>query len=229
MISNDNQSEFVHEESLGATGGGFVEANAHSEGDNGGAAQGGMQLGYNWCRGHWVFGVEADLSATGANENDDARAEVFLPNNTDFPYNTTNQAKSTLPWYSTLRPRIGYTFGDRFMLFLTGGLAFGEADLQEQTHLFAFRNESPSVDRADGFEADRGIKCGWTGGGGLEFCLTRHVSLSFTYLYIDLDDGHASTTFGFFSDSIPRRFDAHATASTDNSYHIFQGGLNFRF
>jgi outer membrane immunogenic protein len=229
IISNFDQHETVDETSLGADLNGFVEAHARHGGDDGGAAQGGLQIGYNWCRGHLVWGIEADLSATGLDEVDTARAEVFLPNNNEIPYSTTIQSKATVPWYSTVRPRVGYVFGDRVMAFLTGGLAFGEADLRTQTHLFAFRDEDPSIDRADAFHEDREIRWGWTGGGGFEFCLTRHVSLAFTYLYVDLEAAHDQTVFGFFSDSIPRRFDAVARASTDNNFHVFQGGINIRF
>jgi outer membrane immunogenic protein len=229
ILANFDQEETSDEESLGASGNGFVRAHAHSNGGDGAAAQGGMHLGYNWGRGHWVFGVEADLSATGLNENDTAVASVFLPNNTDIPYTTTIEAKSTVDWYSTLRPRFGYVFGNRVMLFLTGGLALGEADLRARTELFAFRDEDPSIDRADGFDEDRGIKFGWTGGGGVEFCVTQHVSLNFTYLYTDLDDGNAGSDISFTSDSIPRTFDARTRASSDNSFHVFQGGLSFHF
>jgi outer membrane immunogenic protein len=229
ILSNFDQHESSDEASLGARGLGFVSASASSNRSDGWGGQGGLQLGYNWQRGKWVFGVEGDISATGLDQNDSAVAAVFLPNNTDVPFTTAVNAKSTVDWYSTLRPRIGRVFGDRVMLFVTGGLAFGEADLRERTVIFALREENPSIDRNSGFDEDRGIKFGWTGGGGIEFCVTSHVTLSFTYLYTDLEDGHAGNDISFVSDDIPRSFDTRTRASSNNAFHVFQGGLNFKF
>jgi len=69
---------------------------------------GGVQAGYNWQqRGSpWVFGVEGDIQATGAEE-------------TFAPWKFSN------PWFGTVRGRVGYAF-DNVMFFGTGGLAFGE-------------------------------------------------------------------------------------------------------
>ena len=230
-LSNFSMGESADEQSLGARndGTGFVQANQSSSGGDGASLQGGLHAGYNWQRGKWVFGLEGDISATALDQNDTAVASTFLPNNTDRAFTTAVQAKSTVDWYSTLRPRIGYTFTDRVMLFVTGGLAFGEADLREQTAMFAFRDEDPSIDRRSGFDEDRGIKFGWTAGAGIDFCLTQHITLNFTYLYTDLEDSHAGSDISFVSDSIRRSFDVHTTASSDNAFHVFQGGLSFKF
>ncbi|WP_291863226.1 outer membrane protein [Bradyrhizobium sp.] len=67
---------------------------------------GGVQAGYNWQTGPWVFGAEGDIQVTGAND-------------TFAPWKFSN------PWFGTVRGRVGYAF-DNIMLFGTGGLAFGE-------------------------------------------------------------------------------------------------------
>ena len=67
---------------------------------------GGVQAGYNWQTGPWVFGAEADIQATGAND-------------TFAPWKFSN------PWFGTVRGRVGYAFSN-IMFFGTGGLAFGE-------------------------------------------------------------------------------------------------------
>src|SRR5258706_10679255 len=67
---------------------------------------GGAQAGYNWQPGPWVFGVEGDIQATGADD-------------TFAPWKFSN------PWFGTVRGRAGYAFGN-ILLFGTGGLAFGE-------------------------------------------------------------------------------------------------------
>src|SRR3954468_23676404 len=67
---------------------------------------GGVQAGYNWQNGPWVFGVEGDIQASGAEE-------------TFAPWKFSN------PWFGTLRGRVGYALGN-VMFYGTGGLAFGE-------------------------------------------------------------------------------------------------------
>ena len=67
---------------------------------------GGVQAGYNWQNGPWVFGVEGDIQATGADD-------------TFAPWKFSN------PWFGTLRGRVGYAFNN-VLFYGTGGLAFGE-------------------------------------------------------------------------------------------------------
>src|SRR6202158_5926196 len=67
---------------------------------------GGVQGGYNWQTGPWVFGVEGDIQATGAND-------------TFAPWKFSN------PWFGTVRGRAGYALSN-ILFYGTGGLAFGE-------------------------------------------------------------------------------------------------------
>ncbi|WFU17937.1 outer membrane protein [Bradyrhizobium sp. CB3481] len=67
---------------------------------------GGVQAGYNWQNGSFVFGLEGDIQATAAEE-------------TFAPWKFSN------PWFGTVRGRVGYAFNN-VMFFGTGGLAFGE-------------------------------------------------------------------------------------------------------
>jgi len=74
---------------------------------------GGVQAGYNWQQlgSPWVFGLEGDIQASGAEE-------------TFAPWKFSN------PWFGTVRGRVGYSFNvgyaSNVMFFGTGGLAFGE-------------------------------------------------------------------------------------------------------
>jgi outer membrane immunogenic protein len=68
---------------------------------------GGVQAGYNWQNGSpWVFGIEGDIQATGADD-------------TFAPWKFSN------PWFGTVRGRVGYAFNN-VLFYGTGGLAFGE-------------------------------------------------------------------------------------------------------
>jgi opacity protein-like surface antigen len=64
---------------------------------------GGVQAGYNWQQnGPWVFGVEGDIQASGAEQ-------------TFAPWKFSN------PWFGTLRGRAGYALNN-VLFYGTGGL-----------------------------------------------------------------------------------------------------------
>lgn len=66
---------------------------------------GGVQAGYNWQTGQFVFGGEADIQLSGADD-------------TFAPWKFSN------PWFGTLRGRAGFAF-DNVLFYATGGLAYG--------------------------------------------------------------------------------------------------------
>jgi outer membrane immunogenic protein len=66
---------------------------------------GGIQAGYNFQSGPWVFGIEGDIQASAA----DDRFAVW---------------KFSNPWFGTLRGRGGYAFSN-VLFYGTAGLAFG--------------------------------------------------------------------------------------------------------
>jgi outer membrane immunogenic protein len=68
--------------------------------------EGGIQAGYNWQSGPWVFGAEGDIQLTGAED-------------TFAPWKFSN------PWFGTVRGRAGYAFSN-ILFYGTAGLAFGQ-------------------------------------------------------------------------------------------------------
>lgn len=67
--------------------------------------QGGVQGGYNWQTGQFVFGGETDLQVSGADD-------TFAP----WKFSNT--------WYGTLRGRLGYAYNN-ILLFASLGIAYG--------------------------------------------------------------------------------------------------------
>jgi outer membrane immunogenic protein len=70
--------------------------------------EGGLQAGYNWQNGQFVFGGETDIQFSGADD-------------TFAPYKFSN------PWFGTLRARAGYAF-NYVLAYVTVGLAFGDVE-----------------------------------------------------------------------------------------------------
>ena len=56
---------------------------------------GGLQAGYNWQSGRWVFGVEGDIQITGAKDSDNWSAPGAPPVTTPPPI--SSQATAALP------------------------------------------------------------------------------------------------------------------------------------
>jgi outer membrane immunogenic protein len=100
---------------------------------------GGVQAGYNWrLNPSWVFGVEGDIQATGADQ-------------TFAPWKFSN------PWFGTVRGRIGYAFNN-VLLYGTGGLAFGE--LRGET--FGLPESHTNAGWTAGVGAEFGFAPGWS-------------------------------------------------------------------
>src|SRR5712672_4440781 len=99
---------------------------------------GGVQGGYNWQSGAWVFGLEADIQASGAND-------------TFAPWKFSN------PWFGTVRGRVGYALNN-VMFYGTGGLAFG--GLRGET--FGLSETHTSAGWTAGVGAEFGFAPSWS-------------------------------------------------------------------
>jgi len=94
---------------------------------------GGIEGGYNWQRGQFVFGAEADVNLSAADA-------------------TVGPIEFSSPWFATMRGRGGVTFGN-VLIFGTAGLGYG--DLRAYTGL----NESHAN---LGLVAGAGVEVGFT-------------------------------------------------------------------
>ena len=189
----------------------------------------GLHGGYNWQRGHWVFGFEVDIQGTDLQRNASVFEFIQLGsgNSNEHVYTTAIDSHVALDWYGTGRIRIGHTLGDRIMVFGTGGGVVGLTEVSEVTSV----NETTRFGGvfSDQFsDNNRDIRGGWTGGGGFDFCLTPHIILNFTYLYVDLGDESARTNV-FVTSGQGRTFDSETRVRADFQFHVFQGGISFKF
>ncbi len=167
---------------------------------------GGGQIGWNWQASTWVFGLEADAQGSFSRDRD---ACVALCNAV-----TSVGIKQTLPWFGTVRGRLGYTLGST-LFYGTGGFAWG----QTKTELNEFS--------AAGFQnvTITHTKGGWTAGAGIESPLKffglfgPNWTAKTEYLYVDL----GRTSDNFLTIAGPQSF------STRTTEHVFRGGINYHF
>jgi outer membrane immunogenic protein len=99
---------------------------------------GGVQGGYNWQSGAFVFGGEADIQLTGAED-------VFAP------------WKFTNPWFGTARARIGYAMNN-LLFYGTGGLAIGSV----RAETFGLTESKTALGWTVGIGAEYGITQNWS-------------------------------------------------------------------
>jgi len=166
---------------------------------------GGAQLGYNWQTGIWVWGLETDFQGTGQRDS-------VCVLTCDIPGAFNSTVSQRLPWFGTVRGRMGLAM-DRSLLYVTGGLAYG----QVQTSIVEV--DGPGLVTS---VSQNRTKTGWTVGGGIESALIGNWTAKVEYLYLDF----GSQTFSFVDAAGPP---GAITATADAKDHIIRAGLNYRF
>lgn len=187
-------SERLADGSLDVTASGFI---------------GGAQVGYNFQRGAFVYGVEADIQAS--NVKGELSGNINI--NPDItPFSANAEVGTELNYFGTIRARLGYAATDRFMIYGTGGFAYGRTE----SYIRA------SVDGSSVFdESVRNNRTGWTIGGGAEYAFTDNWSLKSEYLYTDL--GTETLIGGEIMRGIT------GALESDVAFHTVRVGLNYKF
>jgi outer membrane immunogenic protein len=179
-------------------------------------AVGGGQIGYNWqATPNWLFGLEAEIQASGEKETV-CIYQCVNPVAAGFARNMT--VTQRLDWFGTARGRVGWTNGP-VLFYGTGGLAFGQVDTDVSLADFNFGtavNQSAHMSQT---------KTGWTAGAGIEAQLSGNWTAKVEYLYVDLGQVGTSNFNAVFQ---PAEVEPqHFTSSFRD--HIVRAGLNYKF
>ncbi|WP_424630475.1 outer membrane protein [Bradyrhizobium sp. SYSU BS000235] len=198
-------------------------------------ALGGLQAGYNVQSGAFLFGVETDIQATS--QQGDAQSTVTLssrnlclspcveppPTITKAPFDTAQK----LPWFGTLRGRVGIAPSDGWLVYATGGLAYGEIKssatftIPPGNACLAPCTPTPGGSITGNFNQTR---AGWVAGAGVETALGGHWSGKLEYLHLDFGD--MSNTFAAIAIApFSGTLRTNARLTTD----ILRVGVNYRF
>ena len=97
---------------------------------------GGGQIGYNWqVNSNWLLGLEADIQGSSERGTATSTAGVagFCGVIALFPCTTAGTLvdQEKLPWFGTVRGRIGVLASPTWLFYATGGLAYGEIKSSE--------------------------------------------------------------------------------------------------
>lgn len=133
----------------------------------------GIQVGANAQMGNIVLGVETDFSKTYM----DAAGGPYV-SLLGAAWNIT----STLNYLGTARVRVGFAPGEgRFLVYATGGLAWGLVDTTQATTFILGPVEG-------GRTAGTNAHIGWTVGAGAEVMLGDRLSINAQYLFVHLGE-----------------------------------------
>ena len=180
---------------LGNTGNADFTANYSS---TGGVAGG--ELGYNWQSGIYVVGIEGDLFWSGIKGNNSSAVAAGVGP-------LTSVDADNLRWGGTIRARGGFTI-DRWLMFFTGGYAFGDID---------HTNTDP-VGGVDRFTVHAN---GLTAGAGFAYALTNNVIGKFEYRYYNFN--------GYNRPGTPLTPNGQLPYTTESTYSVVTIGLDFKF
>jgi len=201
----------------GHLGGAFSYDKIRSSGDFSSAGfVGGGQIGcdYQFAPG-WVVGVEGRAAWTSLSS--DTTGRVTYP-----------ATGVTVPTHFTVRndflasatARIGYSFADRWLVFVRGGAAWTR---EKADHAFtippgAFGFFVPGVPIAVDPNATM-TQTGWTAGTGFEWSFSQHWSATVEYNYYDFGDNAFTVTSPV----------THIAGSLKDRIHTVTTGVSYRF
>lgn len=153
----------------------------------------GVQIGYDHQVDSFLFGVVTDIALSGFEVSS---SDPFL----GLEYG------SKLDYLGTIRARAGVLPTDSLLIYGHGGLAYGRFAPVIKGSLFPV----PDLQAAN--------RMGWTAGVGLEYAITRNISVQAEYSYTDFGTATAIDA-------------AMSTAPATESLKLqtVKAGINFRF
>jgi outer membrane immunogenic protein len=174
----------------------------------------GGQMGYNWQFGHFVFGLETDISWT---DIDGSQSEI-IRNGAGAILAPTNgiDVRQEIEWLGTTRVRLGFTPTCNLLVYGTGGVAYGDVDFSGNTDFRPLGTNQYPASFSD-------TSVGWVAGGGIEYAINNHWSLKVEYLYHDLGDESITANSVPLSPPFQVRYD------WETRVHTVNAGINFKF
>lgn len=202
---------------------------------------GGGQIGYNQQINAFVLGVEADIQGADLTGHRSAETafdspRLFLPVSGSprfgFPardifigcvgpctISAQYHKESSLDYFGTFRPRLGYTF-DGVLVYATGGFAVGGlSGASSITLQDIYPNRSYTYRYG---ASSSGMRTGYTVGGGAEYAFTPLWSLKGEYQYLDFANGDGNIWYR------TRGSKATGYYHGEQNYDTLRVGLNYK-
>jgi outer membrane immunogenic protein len=130
---------------------------------NSSSVVGGLHAGYNMQTGAIVYGIEADLEASGLSKSS---ATLYSP--AGVLYAGVYSYSTKIDWQGSIRGRLGYAAGPA-LFYVTGGAAFANVKTAYNP----------------GGYSTSDTKAGWTLGAGVEYAFAPNWTARIEYRYTD--------------------------------------------
>jgi len=179
----------------------------------------GGQVGFNWQRGAWVFGAEAQASWGEIRKGvlwTDPDVDPWTDPDTSPVVGgrvTTKRIGTTVDRFGTIAGRLGYAF-DRVLVFAKAGGAWAhdvyrafDADTASETLI----------------ASASGTRWGWVVGGGVEYAIIGNWSTKIEFDYLDFGSERITLL------SIPGVSPATRDVDVRQSIALVKVGINYRF
>ncbi len=172
---------------------------------------GGLFAGYDHQFGKFVLGglVDVNFADIGQRQSGYSSTPAFYHDQREIDLMATGRIK------------LGYAINDRFLAYVTGGLAYASVDYDYVTN-------TPAAVASRGGDDNQ---FGYVIGLGVEGRITSHISIGLEYLYTNLGDSDFETNL-----SGPAAFSPTPGSSTDSrgedrdfDFHMIQAKLTYRF
>jgi len=193
----------------------------------------GGQIGYNYQFGQGVVGLETDLSWSNIHGSSTQAGLAPVVGFPGISIGATAATDQRLSYFGTLRGRLGFLPLNPLLVYVTGGLAYGE--VKSSTTVAEVCNPDPVTCGGQTFVAATGstsaTRTGWTAGGGLEYAIATGWSVKGEYLYYNLGSSSYGLTPLTSTNILGQLFTAVATTSTTTDFKgsIVRVGLNYKF
>jgi outer membrane immunogenic protein len=177
---------------------------------------GGAQAGYNWQMQNFVMGLETDLQWLNGYANFSA-----VSTNPLRPMITTS-ANREMNMLATVRARLGVTLWERSLLYVTGGLAVGDATLRISSSCPMGMPLGCNPNGRDVTSSSAGTLTGLVWGAGYEAALGRRVSVKAEYMHFDLGQNRTTVVYDYPGNT------SSMTGKAHDEGNIVRVGVNFR-
>jgi outer membrane immunogenic protein len=172
---------------------------------------GGVQLGFNWQTGGFVYGVETDIQGA-----DIGRTATTTTAGTANLLPRASTGRDHIDWFGTVRGRAGIAL-DQVLFFGTAGLAYGGV------HTSASSIVLPAGAGGVFTGTTANTRVGWAAGAGVEWGFAPGWSVKGEYLHVDLGSSNVTILD-------PVNFpNASATYRFNHAFDSIRVGVNYKF
>ncbi len=191
---------------------------------------GGGQAGYNWRQDlsgfGFVAGFETDIQGIAGNKgvgySPMSAVVLTFSNHNDFKTYSTTSSNNYLSYLGTARGRVGFLATSTMLIYGTGGLAYGQANLS----LDQFQQFGIAVGWSSSTTSQTLV--GWAAGGGLEWMFMPNWSAKAEYLYYDLGKQTTENQFVAYSPSGAQwTYGSYGRRAFNGN--IVRAGVNYHF